>query len=206
MSSTSANTPAGYRTNAQGHLIPEDKIKPIDQARDALVSEIVARALEERERLRAFKTQAYADIAAFVSLSAEQYRVALGGEKGNVTLLSFDGRYKVIRAMQETIAFDERLQAAKELIDICVADWTNGARAEIVVIVQDAFRVDATGKIRTGSILALRRYDIKDARWLQAMDAISDAVQVVGSKSYIRIYERDVNGKYQPISLDLAGI
>ncbi|HDL4195665.1 TPA: DUF3164 family protein, partial [Mannheimia haemolytica] len=45
-----------------------------------------------------------------------------------------------------------------------------------------------------------------DARWNQAMTAISDSVQVIGSKGYIRFYKRDENGKYQPISLDMAGV
>ena len=31
-------------------------------------------------------------------------------------------------------------------------------------------------------------------------------MQVVGSKTYLRIYERDVLGKYQAITLDLAAL
>lgn len=56
-------------------------------------------------------------------------------------------------------------------------------------------------------MLALRRLDIQDPRWLQAMDAIGDACQVVGSKSYIRVYERiGDSDQYRPISLDIAGV
>lgn len=29
--------------------------------------------------------------------------------------------------MQDRIAFNERIQAAKELIDACVAEWTQGS-------------------------------------------------------------------------------
>jgi hypothetical protein len=36
------------------------------------------------------------------------------------------------------------------------------------------------------------------------MDAISEAIQVVGSKSYIRVYERSEVGEYRPIALDVA--
>jgi hypothetical protein len=38
------------------------------------------------------------------------------------------------------------------------------------------------------------------------MQAIGDAVQVVGSKSYVRFHRRDANGQYQAISLDIAGV
>jgi hypothetical protein len=198
--------PAGHREDAKGRLVPESQIKPIDKTRDDLVRELFAKAEAVHKVLAEFKLAAFADIEAFVQLSAEQYGARLGGNKGNVTLLSFDGVQRVQRAIAENIVFDERLQAAKELIDECLREWTADARPEIALLVQDAFRVDAAGNIRTGSVLALRRLDIADARWRRAMDAIGDAVQVVGSKSYVRFHRRDANGQYQALSLDLAGV
>ena len=198
--------PAGYRKDQQGRLIANDQIKPIDQARDELTIEIVNKALALRKVLQDFKRSTFDDIAAFVQLSAEQYRVQLGGKKGNVTLMSFDGRYKVLRAIQESISFDERLQAAKALIDECLTEWTEGARSELRALINDAFRVDQAGNIRIAQVLGLRRLEINDDRWQRAMTAIGDAVQVVGSKTYVRVYERDDNGQYHPISLDLAGV
>ena len=70
----------------------------------------------------------------------------------------------------------------------------------------DAFQVDKEGKISTGRVLGLRRHDIKDEKWLQAMDAIAESINVVDSKSYVRFYERDKDGKYQAISLDFANV
>lgn len=197
--------PEGFKQDAQGRLVPVQHIKAIDLARDELVNEIVAKAKAVNHAIGEFKRDTFADIAAFVQLSAEEYRVRLGGKKGNVQLLSFDGRYKVLRAIQETIVFDERLQAAKVLIDECLSEWTEGARSELRVLVNDAFRVDQAGNIRTGQVLSLRRLEIKDPRWQQAMTAIAEAVQVLGSKSYVRVYERDANGEYRPVALDIAG-
>lgn len=199
--------PAGCRQNAQGHFIPESMIKPIDLERDRLVRHLVDRASELSGELADFKTVAFGDIEAFIELSAEQYGAKLGGKKGNVTLLSFDGRYKIIRAIQEGVAFDERLQAARALIDECLRDWTEGARPEVVTLVNDAFRTDTKGEIRTARVLALRRLEITDERWQRAMQAIGEACQVIGSKSYIRIYERvGDTDQYRPISLDIAGV
>ncbi len=199
--------PAGCRQNAQGHFIPESMIKPIDLERDRLVRHLVDRASELSGELADFKTVAFGDIEAFIELSAEQYGAKLGGKKGNVTLLSFDGRYKIIRAIQEGVAFDERLQAARALIDECLRDWTAGARPEVVTLVNDAFRTDSQGEIRTARVLALRRLEITDERWQRAMQAIGEACQVVGSKSYIRVYERiGDTDQYRPISLDIAGV
>ncbi|ACL72742.1 conserved hypothetical protein [Thioalkalivibrio sulfidiphilus HL-EbGr7] len=199
--------PEGYRLDARGRLIPEEQIRPIDQLRDELVLSIVDRACELRDELRDFKADVFSEIERFVETSAAEYDVQVGGKKGNVQLVSFCGRYKVVRAIQEHITFDERLQAAKGLLDECLREWTADARPEIATIVQDAFRVDSAGNIRTGQVLSLRRLDIQDSRWLRAMDAISDAVQVTGSKSYVRIYERvGDSDQYKPISLDIAGV
>jgi hypothetical protein len=200
------NIPEGYRQAADGNLVPIAKIKPIDLARDELVQEIVSKARDLNGIMTDFKTDTFADIAAFVQLSAEQYGAKLGGEKGNVTLYSFDGKYKIQRAMSENIVFDERLQAAKALIDACINKWSEGINDNIHVLVNDAFRVDKEGKISTGRVLGLRRLNITDPEWLSAMNAISESLQVIGTKAYIRIYEREGEGdKYVPLSLDLAG-
>lgn len=200
------NIPDGYWMDAKGCLIPESMIKPIDKERDRLVKELVNKASEVSAVLSSFKVQAFGDIAAFIDLSAEQYDTKVGGQKGNLTLYSFDGKYRVQRAIQDRIAFDERLQAAKELIDQCLHDWTEGARPEIQSIVTNAFATDKEGQINTGRVLTLRRLDIKDERWVRAMAAIGEAIQVVGSKSYIRVYERIGDSEqYRPIPLDIAG-
>ncbi|MCL7931726.1 DUF3164 family protein [Halomonas llamarensis] len=199
--------PDGYRQDAKGRLIPEESIKPVDQARDELAIELVTKAKELNRQLAQFKAAAFGDIESFIQLSAEEYGVNVGGKKGNVTLLSFDGKYKIQRQVADSITFDERLEAAKGLIDECLKDWTDGARSEVKTIVQDAFRTDKQGNLRTGAVLALRRHDFDDPRWLRAMDAIADAVQVTGSKSYVRIYERiGETDRYQPISLNLAEV
>jgi hypothetical protein len=205
--STKTEVPDGYRADAKGCLVPESMIKPIDRTRDELVRDLVGDAKLVSATLREFKTRVFADINAFVELSAEQYEVKLGGKKGNLTLFSFDGAFKVQVAIAEHMIFDERLQAAKHLIDECITDWSQGSRDEIKVLVQSAFQTDKEGKINTGRVLALRRLDIRDQKWQTAMKAISESLQVVGSKEYVRFYERiGTSDQYRPISLDVAAI
>lgn len=203
---TQTNIPEGYKQDGQGRLIPIEMIKAIDLERDTLVTQLVADAKKVSTTLHDYKDKAFANIAAFVEMSAEQYGAKVGGSKGNVTLMSFDGKYKVLRAFQETISFDERLQAAKALIDECLRDWTKKAGPEIRALIDQAFEVNGAGQLNTSRILALRRVDIADDRWLEAMQAISDSVQVVGSKNYIRVYERvGDSDRYVAVPLDIAG-
>lgn len=195
-----------YWEDSRGRLVPVAIVSEIDQERDALVRELAAAAKDLQEAMRRFKLQAMGDVQAFVDLSAEKYDVKMGGQKGNITLVSYDGRFKVQVAISEHLSFDERLQAAKKLIDECLTDWTGDSRDEIKTIVLDAFQVDKEGRINTGRILGLRRLAIDDSRWLKAMQAIADSMQVVGSKTYLRIYERGADGRYNPIALDLAAL
>ena len=204
---TEVSAPAGYWVDAKGVLTPESLIKDIDKSRDALVGEIIIKAIELNKAMAEFKQSTFADIAAFVDLSANEYNVKLGGKKGNVTLYTFDGRYKIQRAMADRLAFDERLQAAKALIDECLTDWTEGAKPELQVLINRAFSTDKEGEVSTGAVLALHRYEIADARWMQAMKAIGEALQVIGSSAYIRIYERiGDSDQYKPISLDMSAV
>lgn len=199
--------PDGYKEDGTGALRPVDAIKKIDLLRDDLVMEIVNKAKVKRDELVTLKAEIYGDIESFVDLSSEQYGVKRGGKKGNVTLTSFDGKYKIIKANADNVVFDERLQAAKALIDECLAEWSKGAHPGLVTIVNDAFRTDQKGELRTNRVLALRRHDINDIRWKNAMDAIADSLQVVGSKTYIRVYERiGQTDRYKQIPLDIAAV
>lgn len=199
-------TPESHMENAQGHLVPVGQVREIDRARDELVRELVAGAKTGQESLRGLKFKMLADVSAFAELSAERYGVKLGGGKGNITLTSYDGRYKVVRQMSERLTFDEGLQAAKALIDECLKEWTQDSPGELRAIVDQAFQVDHEGRIATGRILSLRRLGIADERWQRAMQAIGDSLQVEGSCTYVRVYERDERGKYQPIALDMAAL
>lgn len=195
-----------YMENALGHLVPRAQIKEVDLARHELVMEKITKIRRMQEDLGRLKAEIMDDVEAFVALSAEKYDVRLGGPKGNITLASFDGRYQIKRQISEHLSFDERLQAAKALIDECLKSWTEGSPSELQAIVNDAFAVDREGRINTGRILGLRRLEIKDDRWQRAMAAISDSIQVTGVKAYFRAYERDNHGKMVAIPLDMAAL
>ncbi|EMX0849564.1 DUF3164 family protein [Pluralibacter gergoviae] len=201
---TANNIPDGYRINAQGHYVPESQVKALDKLRDDVVLAIVDAAKKQRQALAAFKLQAMSEVSDFIDVSAAEYGVEYGGTKGNVTLVSFDGRYKLVRAVGEHRVFDERIQAAKTLIDACISEWSGGADEKIMALVDHAFRVNKQGKIDINQVLGLRQLNIDDIKWNEAMDAVADAIQVTGTSQYLRLYERQVDGVYQQISLDLA--
>lgn len=199
--------PEGYMRNALGHMVPADKVREQDKLRDATVRALVADAIKANKLLKAFKAKALADIADLVKISGERYQVVLGGKKGNVNLISYDGQYKVVRSMADRIVFTEEIEAAKALINSCIDRWSEGANDNIRVLVDRAFSKDKTGQLKTASVLELMRLDIADNEWKRAMEAIKDSIQTTGTAIYVRVYERvGDSDQYQAIPLDLAAV
>lgn len=194
--------PDGYKEDAMGRLIPVDQIKPIDDLRDDLVIKLVEEAERTAQAAKQFREDALRQIEQFAQMSAGEYGVELGGRKGNITLTSFSGEFKVVRALQDHITFDERLQAAKTLIDQCLNRWTEGSHANLKTIVTDAFQVDKQGKLNVQRILSLRKLEFDDETWKRAMQAISDAITITSSQTYVRFYRRAESGEYKLIPLD----
>ena len=200
-------TPAGYMRDARGRLVPLEMIRPVDQLRTELVTKLIQQAEAMARTMVEFRSACDTEIGAFVDLSAAEYDVKHGGQRGNLQLVSFDGLFKVQRQVSDRLTFDERLQHAKALIDACLEEWSEGADNRIRLIVQDAFQVDKTGSINVDRVLGLRRIKIDDPQWLRAMQAINDSIQTDSSKSYLRFYRRSsVDDAWTPISLDLANV
>ena len=199
--------PDGYMRNASGHLVPEAQVREHDKLRDSVTRRIVTEALALNRALAAFKTTTLGDIADLVRIAGEKYQVELGGKKGNVTITTYDGEYKVIRAVAERIAFTEEIEAAKALINSCVARWIEGANANIRALVDRAFRTDSKGQLKTSAVLELMRLEIKDDEWERAMLAIRDAIQSTGTATYVRVYRRvGESDQYEAVPLDLAAV
>jgi hypothetical protein len=199
--------PEGYLRNAAGHLVPRDQVREQDLLRDQVATALINDALFLHEQLKAFKRRALHDIADLVRIAGERYDVQIGGEKGNVTITSYDGQYKVQRAVAERITFTEELEAAKALINACIDRWSQGANQNIRALVDRAFRTDTQGQIKTAAVLELLRLDIDDDEWQRGMLAIRDSIQSAGSSTYVRFYQRiGMTDQYVAIPLDMAGV
>ena len=198
--------PEGYMKNALGHLVPRANVREQDLLRDEVARNLTSHASVLSQALADFKKKALSDIADLVRIAGDRYDVQLGGKKGNVTLTSFDGEFRLMVAMSDTLAFDERLQAAKKLIDECLEEWTQNSDANLKTVVQAAFDVNKQGHINTGRVLGLRRLNIHHEKWSEAMNILSDSIQVLASKEYVRFYQRNTDGKYELINLDLATV
>jgi hypothetical protein len=199
------SVPNGFREDAKGRLVRLSMIKEEHLLEDQLVNSVFERAEMVSELLRSCKKSWLEDAWALVELLADKYDSPRGGVRGNFTLMSFDGRRRMQIAVADRVEFGPQLQVAKDLIDSCLRRWSEGADAKLQTFVEEAFNVDKEGTLNVGRILGLRRFKIEDAEWSMAMTAISEAVRIVSTMHYVRIYRRNpTDGKYVQLSLDLA--
>lgn len=196
-----------YMTNASGHLVPIDRVKPEDKLENDLVLDLYNQALNVNNVLLDLKSRAFGDVQSFLELLGEKYGVTKGGKKGNISLTSYDGLTRIQISVADKLEFGSQLQVAKQLIDECINDWADGANSNIHTLVDHAFRVDKAGQINVQSILGLRRLNITEDKWVKAMDAITDSIRISATKQYVRFYRRpSPDAKWESVNLDIAGV
>ncbi|MFP4004891.1 MAG: DUF3164 family protein [Alphaproteobacteria bacterium] len=199
--------PDGYMMDSKGRMVPEHLVKQSDLLMDQTVRKMLEFAEDLNKQIARFKGHCFDDIYTATDLLAESYGVKRGGAKGNVTLITFDGCAKVEVKVQDHIDFGPELQAAKQLVDECIGDWSEGSREEIRALVNHAFDVEKTGRVNREALFRLRRLDIDDPRWKKAVEAINDSIRVIGSKAYIRFATRPTpRDRWRYVPIDLAAV
>lgn len=194
-----------YLRDAKGSLVPIASVKAQDLLMDETVRAMLGQARALSERIAAFKAQAFEQVRAFQELLAQQYGATVGGTKGNITLLSYDGCMKVQVQVSDLLEFGPELQAAKALVDECLTEWSEGSAHEMRALVNRVFQVDQQGKINHNAMFMLLRVESTNERWQRAMEAVKDSMRVISTRTYMRFYERPkADAAWRAVSLDMA--
>ena len=199
----------GFWIDKKGEKVHPDLIKADDKLKDDVVEKLCQKAKGVSQHIFDFKQLAFSEVEEFYNLLLEKYKVDIkkNSKKGNLTLENYSGTFKVIIAVADRIAFDEKLTIAKTKIDEYLHEVTENASADIQTLITKAFEVDKKGDISPKKIMALKAYDIKHKKWLEAMGIIDEATEIVSSKNYIRFYSRKrIEDAYVQIQLDIAGV
>ncbi len=195
-------------TNKKGEQVHPDIVPHEEKLKTELVYKLLDEAIDVQDALMAFKKIVLSHIDAYMEMMREKYGInPVKGTKGNVSLESFDGLKKVMVQVSTLISFDEKLGFAKEKLDEYFVEKTEHADAEIKTLITKVFDVDKKGNVNAKQILSLKSYKIQHPKWLEAMAIIDDAIEIVGTKSYIRFYRRqNIADKLENISIDFAAL
>ncbi|HQU16658.1 MAG TPA: DUF3164 family protein [Gammaproteobacteria bacterium] len=194
-------------TNSFGDQVPARLVPGRIKLEDQTVCLLIEKAVAMQAAMKAFKAAAFDDVDEFMAVLSGSYGTERRGRRGGTTLHSFDGLMKVELSVADSLVFGPGLAVAKDLIDACIKDWAADANDNLRVLVNDAFRPGASGKIPVERVITLRRLEIKDERWQQAMVAISDALRAQSSRTYIRFYCREnKDAKWTQVVLDMSSL
>lgn len=159
-------------------------------------------------KIQRFKQYNFEDVAAVLGLLFDKYNVERGGRDGNMQFFTFDRKFKLSIAIQKKIDFGPELQAAERKLNAALEEMTDTGSdnaADLKTIVTGAFTL-VDGKLRVSEVLRLRSYKISNSTWNEAMHIIDAAIVVISSKKQIRLYERNEQGEYIAIPLDIAAL
>lgn len=196
---------APYMRDAAGRLVPIEVVDPKDKLTDESVRKIMFFAGQLSDQVKRFKDHTFDDLNALQALFDQEYGAKAGGEKGNVSFVSYDGTLRVQVQIADQITFGPELQSAKKLVDECLVEWGAESRPELRAVVNRAFAVQKEGQIDRAAMFSLLRLDIDDPRWMRAMDAVRGSIRVMGTKAYVRFYARpNAQARWQPVTIDLA--
>lgn len=186
--------PAGYLRDSQGRLVHESAVGEADAMRNRLVADLVARAVAKAEEVSGFFETAYNELYAFCQLSAERFG-ARWGETDSFQMTSICGRFKVQCDVDQGVAINESVGAAKALLDECLADWSAGGKPQAVALLANTFRPTRNGKLSLTRLFDLLRNRDKpefvgEEKFQRLCDALEAAIQTTGKRRYLRFYAR----------------
>jgi len=194
-----------YMTDAKGALMPVELIKPQHVLEDETVRKIMGFALALSAQVTRFKEHTYEDLGAFDALLEQEYGLTKGGPKGNRTYQTFDGLMKIEVRVNDLIDFGPELQIGKALLDECLTEWAEDSRPEVRALITKTFNTEKEAQVNRALLFTLLSLEVEDARWNRAMDAIREAIRIVGSKTYYRIQLRDApDAPWTSVTIDLA--
>lgn len=194
-----------YYKKANGTLVPEDQVKDSDRLRDQFVLEAAEKIMDIRTQMIRVKAEILDDIEAFMQTMSESYGVKLGGEKGNLSFTSFDGRVQLKYYRNDYLTFNEGIHIAKKLIDEFLEDITKDSSRSIKQIVNSAFNLKQ-GRMDVKAILKLREINETDHRWVKAMQIIDESKQWNEGSRALRLYIRGKTGEMELVPMDFTSL
>lgn len=204
---TQKKIPEGCVENAKGDFVLKTKLTALEIQRDELTREMLAKAKALAATMAREKQTWLEAIAAHIQLAAEQYQTKIEGKIGNVSLTSYDGSIRIERQFSRTLVANERVAVAKELVERYITRRTSEMSEEDRNFMRAAFRVDDKGNFSATALLSMARKVKSTApEWQAALAAINDSITTEYGEAYVRVYERDGNGNYQQIPMDLSSV
>ncbi len=187
-----------------GNKVPEAYVDKFDKKKHHAAIKFHARAKELNKELLAFKT-------AMLKACDDIYDQALAENKikprenanGSYSVCTFDKKLKIEVNVHGLLRFNDNIKLAHAKIKEWVSLKTDAMDDDMAIYVQAAFE-STKGNLDTNKIISLMKMKIKHHLWMEAMELIRKSIETNHTKRYVRISERQPDGQYKYILLDIA--
>lgn len=192
--------------DTNGNVIPASIIDVQIKRREALITGLMKKIRAEQARLEKLKSQVSQQIRKYMESNDHVPKTAHGKQwRGNMTLTNFDQTEQIEVKVSRTMVFDERLNAAKVIIDECLGRWSKDSNDNLRVAITEAFDVDKSGTVDTKMILRLTKWKIRDKKWRRAVELILQSISEQTSVTYYQFRERDdADAGWNAVSLNFS--
>jgi len=189
-----------------GTLCPIKFVKGLARLKERSAATLLNNAKKINEDLIAYKKQ-------MKKLCDEVYNKAMKEmevekQKGNFTFYNFDSSIKIEVSISDRIDFDALLiEGCKSKLDEYLDSKLESNEEFLKNLVMDAFST-TKGKLDSKKVLSLVKYrsKIKHHLFQEALNLLEESIRRPDSKTYYRIWERNVNGEYNVIDLNFSSI
>jgi hypothetical protein len=193
-------------TDEQGISIPFTRVNKSEKLKERLAASLVKESMVVSAKLKALHDQIrLAENAIYEASKAEGKTLT---KKGSFTWYNFDKSIRIEVNNNDTVKFDEAMiAAARERLDEFIKDNTSGTDDIVRQLINSAFH-SGKGGLDTKKVLGLLKWrsKIKDGRFQEALNLISESQNIDSSKKYYRVWVKDEQGQYQNINLQFSNI
>lgn len=199
--------PAGFVFNAQGDLIRESNLTPLQREENALCKSLFPMAKDLNVQMAEFKYKSMHMVEQVIERCVKQHNIIkLKKIKGNVQFLSIDGLIKIQRSIDDRIEINSNIEAARQLFDqyrdVIKRDSSGDAQQWI-----DTSFETKNGKMSTGKLIEIMNKEIDHPIYRKGVEALRKSLFVAGTKAYLRFYYREAaDDEWKTLPLQFSSI
>lgn len=190
--------------NHKGQTVPTKYVPKIDKEKERLVLKYTKKAKDLQKRILEFKTDLLNDCDALHLKELQEANVK-PSKKGGYSHTSFNKEQKIELSMQEKIEFDDNINLAQEKINEFLELKMKGVDTDLSLLINDAFKT-SKGRLDTKRILGLFKLQINHKIWNEAIELIKKSISRNHSKRYVRLFEKNAEGEYKDIQLNISSL
>jgi hypothetical protein len=185
----------------------EAKVKAYEDDKDAFLRSTLNTFLESAKALVALKEICLKE---GLSLNERMYRVydREPKEQKNISLISEDGQKKLEVAYQDKIVLDDSALVGIDMIHEVMEEKYANRNKAMYRAMQILLSRNGKGDYDPKMVIKLKAMsdDIKDERFDKGLKIISDAWRIGGTGTYVRMYQKESDNKWENISLQFSNM